>query len=300
MIYNKIDCKQSVKLAFSSIRPKHWAKNLIIFAGPFFSLKMFDSYNFSLLILAFIAWCLISSAVYLLNDIIDRKQDSLHPDKKTRPIASGLLDIKVAYALIILLSLLSMTISIWLSIILAIIIVLYFLINIIYSIYLKHKFVINIFCISFGFILRLVSGAVIIHVGLSRWIIICTLLLALLLSFSKRQLELISLGGNAAYYHMGLKDYNKKFIKYIPYVLVSSLVVYYTLYTVSHETIRRFGTRNLIYTIPFVIYGLFRYIYLAYIKKKGSDPIQIVLQDLPSVINILLWITIVGVIIYLK
>ncbi len=290
-----------IKLLWLSLRPKHWVKNFFIFAGPFFSLKMFNAYNLRQLLWGFLSWCLITSAIYLFNDIIDRRGDALHPDKKHRPLASGLLDVRLAYFFFFILTLFSIILSFRLNFIFATLIILYFLSNIFYSLYLKHIFILDVMCIAFGFVFRVISGAALINVGSSEWLIMCTFLLSLLLGFSKRQEEIASLGENAVYHRKVLKEYDKSLMQqYAPYILASSAIVCYMLYTVSAEAVRKFGTKNLIYTIPFVIYGLLRYIYVAYEKNKGADPTQVLFQDAPTVINILLWIITVGFIIYFK
>lgn len=289
-----------IKLLFLTLRPKHWVKNIFIFSGPFFSLKLFYVDNLSKLILGFIYWCLISSALYIFNDIIDRKQDALHPNKKTRPIASGLLNIKLAYLFWLSLSFISVFLGFKLNVNFAIFIILYFFTNLIYSLYLKHIFILDVMCIAAGFVFRVTSGAMLINVGSSEWLIMCTFLLSLLLGFSKRQEEITSLGENAVYHRRVLKDYDRGFLQYVPYVLVSSAILCYMLYTVSNEAVRKFGTKDLIYTTPFVIYGLLRYVYIAYEKNRGADPTQVLFQDVPIVINILLWIIASGSIIYFK
>jgi len=289
-----------IKFLFLSLRPKHWVKNLFIFAGPFFSLKLFDLHNLNLLILGFICWCLIASAMYLFNDIIDRKEDALHPNKKYRPVASGILDIKMVCLFWVLLSVFSIAAAFKLNKIFAIFIVLYLLVNVAYSSYFKHIFILDVMCIALGFVFRVISGAALIKVGSSEWLIMCTFLLSLLLGFGKRQEEISSLGENAVYHRKVLKEYDQGFLQYAPYVLLSSAIVCYMLYTVSSEAVRKFGTKNLIYTTPFVIYGLLRYVYVAYENNKGADPTQVLFQDVPTVINILLWVITVGFIIYVK
>lgn len=291
---------QKLKLLFLSLRPKHWVKNLFIFAAPFFSLKLFDKTSFSKAALGFVYWCLITSAMYLFNDIRDRTQDALHPHKKIRPIACGALDLKTAYVTFMLLSFVSIILSIKLDFKFSLFIILYFLINIIYTIYLKHVIILDVMCIAAGFVFRVASGAALVNVGLSEWIIMCTLLLSLFLGFGKRQEEIMSLEENAVHHRKVLKEYDKGFLEHIPYVLVSSTIVCYMLYTVSQEAVRKFGTKNLIYTTPFVIYGLFRYVYIAYEKKKGADPTQVLFQDMPTVINIILWFITTGFIIYIR
>ncbi len=289
-----------LKLIFISLRPKHWVKNLFIFAGPFFSLKLFIPYNLSRLVIAFFYWCLVTSAMYLFNDIKDRQEDVLHPRKKARPLASGKLDIRTAYLAFALLSFASIVFSIKLNFNFFIFIILYFFINVLYTVYLKHVIILDVMCIASGFVFRVASGAVLIGVGLSEWIIMCTFLLSLFLGFGKRQEEIMSLEEDAVRHRKVLKDYDRGFLEHVPYVLVSSTIVCYILYTVSQEAVRKFGTKNLIYTTPFVIYGLFRYVYIAYEKKKGADPTQVLFQDWPLVINISLWILAVGLIIYIR
>jgi 4-hydroxybenzoate polyprenyltransferase len=291
---------QRFKLLFLSLRPKHWVKNLFIFAGPFFSLKIFDLDNLSRLVIAFFCWCLVTSAMYLFNDIKDRQEDVLHPHKKARPLASGKLDVKDAYIAFALLSFSSIIFSIKLNFNFSIFVILYFLINVLYTVYLKHVIILDVMCIASGFVFRVASGAVLIGVGLSEWIIMCTFLLSLFLGFGKRQEEIMSLEEEAVRHRKVLKDYDKGFLEHVPYVLVSSTIVCYILYTVSQEAVRKFGTKNLIYTTPFVIYGLFRYVYIAYEKKKGADPTQVLFQDMPTVINIILWVITTGLIIYIR
>jgi len=288
------------RLLIISLRPRHWVKNLFIFAGPFFSLKLFKLENFEKLGLGLFYWCLLTSAMYLFNDIVDRKEDLLHPEKKKRPLASGNMNILMAYLLFILLSFISVIFSIKLDFYFSLFIILYFLVNIIYSIYLKHIFLLDVMCISSGFVFRVLSGAVLINVGFSEWLLMCAFLLSLLLGFGKRQEELTSLEDIAGLHRKVLKEYDKGFLEKVPYVLVSSTIVCYMLYTVSQEAIRKFGSKNLIYTTPFVIYGLLRYVYIAYEKKKGADPTQVLFQDLPTLINIALWLLTTGLIIYIK
>ncbi len=288
------------KAIFLTLRPKHWVKNLFIFTAPFFSLKLFQPQAFKETAAGFILWCLVTSAVYLLNDIIDRNEDIRHPQKKMRPLASGLISPNLAYLFFFLLSLVSIIASIKLNFYFSLFIISYFAINFLYSIYLKHVFIIDVMCISAGFVLRVASGAALVNVGLSEWIIMCTLLLSLFLGFGKRMEEITSLGEDAVYHRKVLKEYSHGFLERIPYVLVSATIVCYMLYTVSPEAVRKFGTKNLIYTTPFVIYGLFRYLYIVFEKYKGADPTRILFKDLPTVINIILWLITVGLIIYVR
>lgn len=291
---------QKLKLLFLSLRPKHWVKNLFIFAAPFFSLRIFEPATLLKSIAGFLCWCLVASALYVFNDIVDRKRDVLHPHKKNRPLASGKLKLKEAYMIFIFLSLVAIIFSGNLSPGFLLVIISYFIINIVYSLYLKEVFLLDVMCIAAGFVLRVASGAVLIDVVLSEWVIMCTLLLSLLLGFGKRQEEISSLEDEAVYHRKVLKEYNQGFLEHVPYALVSATMLCYMLYTVSSETVNRFGTKNLIYTSPFVIYGLMRYVYIAYEKEKGADPTQVFFHDLPTVLNIIAWLLAVGLVIYIK
>jgi len=281
------------------LRPHHWVKNLFIFAGPFFSLKLFAPGNAFTMSLGFVCWCLMTSAMYVFNDIVDRDSDTQHPQKKKRPLPSGAIGVRTAYALWLLLLLGSVLLASWLGREFFYGIFLYFAINLAYSLYLKHVIILDVMCIAAGFVLRVISGAVLIHVGFSEWLIMCAFMLSLLLGFSKRQEEITYLGVDAHSHRKVLKDYERGFLERIPYTLISATIVCYMLYTVSQEAVRKFGTKNLIYTAPFVIYGLFRYAYVAYEKNKGADPTQVLFQDLPTAVNIILWILATAFIIYL-
>jgi 4-hydroxybenzoate polyprenyltransferase len=289
---------KKIKLFFSSLRPWHWVKNLFIFVGPFFALKLFNLYNIIILLSGFLCWCLITSATYLFNDTLDKKQDFLHPLKKNRPVASGALSVKFAYFLFFLLAFFSVLLAQGLSRIFSIFIITYLLLNMVYSLYLKHVFLLDVMCIATGFVLRVISGAALIKVGFSEWIVMCAFLLSLFLGFGKRQEEISILKAQAIYHRKVLNDYDRSFLQHIPYVLASSTILCYMLYTVSNEAVRKFGTKDLIYTTPFVIYGMFRYIYIAFEKKHGADPTQVLFGDLPTLLNLILWIIAAGLIIY--
>jgi len=288
-----------IKLIFVSLRPRHWVKNIFIFAAPFFSLQLFHRENFFGLLAGFITWCMMTSAMYLFNDIIDKKYDTLHTLKKGRPIASGAIKPSVAFLWCAGLTAVSLYLGAGIKRDFAFYLALYLFINLAYSLYLKEVFILDVMAIAAGFVLRVVSGAVLVNVGVSEWIIMCTLLVSLFLGFGKRQEEITTLAQDAADHRPVLKSYDQGFLERIPYVLVSSTIVCYMLYTVSGEAIRKFGSKNLIYTTPFVIYGLFRYVYIAYEKEKGADPTQVIFSDRPTLVNILLWIIVTGLIIYM-
>lgn len=284
----------------SLLRPRHWVKNLFIFAGPFFSLQLFVPGNIILLCLGFVSWCLMTSAMYVFNDIADRESDTRHPQKKKRPLACKLLDLRLAYSLWFALSAASLLLAARLGAGFAYGVILYFAVNLAYSLYLKHVLILDVMCIAAGFVLRVLSGAVLIQVGFSEWLVMCAFMLSLLLGFGKRQEEITYLGEEAHSHRRVLKEYERGFLERVPYALIAATIVCYMLYTVSPEALRKFGTKNLIYTAPFVIYGLFRYAYVAYEKDKGADPTQVLFQDAPTAVNIILWLIATGLIIYLK
>ena len=235
---------RKIKFLFLSLRPKHWVKNLFVFVAPFFSRNLFNPQALMETFWGFACWCGISSALYLFNDITDRKQDLYHPHKSNRPLTSGKLRLWEAYVLFILLTFVSVLFSVQLCPSFSLFIIAYFLINLTYSLYLKHVFILDVMCIAAGFVLRVASGAALINVLLSEWVVMCTLLLSLLLGFGKRQEEITSLETEAVYHRRVLREYDREFLKFIPYTLLAATMLCYMLYTVSQETVARFGTKK--------------------------------------------------------
>jgi len=289
---------QNVYAILESLRPRHWIKNFVVFAGLLFSQNIF---NFPLLfkvIFAFLIFCLLSSSVYILNDLTDLEEDRRHPVKSRRPLASGRL--KASHAILILIFLIPflLGISYYLSLSFFFVVLAYFLLQLAYSFSLKHIVILDVFAIAFGFALRVVAGAVIINVEISSWLLICTILLALFLGFSKRRHELVVLEDGAQEHRKVLTDYSSYLLDQMISVVTASTVVSYALYTMSKETIEKFGTRNLIFTVPFVLYGIFRYLYLIHKKEEGGSPESILVTDKPLMVSILLWAIAVGIILY--
>lgn len=283
---------------WESLRPKQWTKNLFIFAGIIFSQNFFNFYMLSKTIFAFFTFCLLSGSVYILNDIVDIEQDRHYLLKSRRPIASGRFKISHAILVLITFAFFSLTISYSLNISFFLVVLSYLLLQLAYSFYLKRIVILDVFTIACGFALRVVAGATVINVDISSWLIICTILLALFLGLSKRRYELGVLGKKAQSYKKVLGEYNPHLLDRMIWVVAISSVVAYVFYTISEETVGRFATKNLIFTIPFVLYGIFRYLYLIYRKGVVGQIETALITDKPLLIDSLLWVVTVGIILY--
>lgn len=282
------------------MRPKQWIKNVVIFAALLFSQNLFNPGMAFLSFIAFLIFSLLSGGVYLFNDLIDIDEDIRHPQKSKRPLAAGLLSPSIVK--IAALSTISMSIigSFLINANFSIIITSYFLIQLAYSLFLKHVVIIDVFSIAAGFFLRVIAGGVVISVPLSSWILVCTFFISLFLALCKRRHEIIILEENAFDHRKVLEDYSIKLLDQMIGVVTSSSLIAYTLYTLSEETINKFNTPNLIYTIPFVLYGIYRYLYLVYRKEEGGQPEIIFFTDRPMLLNIFLYGLAVVVILYLQ
>ncbi len=272
------------------MRPEQWTKNIIVFAPLLFSNNLFNLTKDIKTFAGFIIFCMITSCSYLFNDLIDLEKDRLHPVKAKRPLASGNLHKSTAILLIGILCCLSLSLAFFINSLFGIIVLVYFLLNIGYSLCLKDVVILDVLTIAAGFVLRVLGGAVIISVIASQWLILCTILLSLFLGFSKRRHELVLLEGNASSHRKVLSNYSTLFLDQMVAVVTASTVVCYALYTMSQDTIEKLGTSKLIYTVPFVLYGIFRYLYLVYQKDEGGNPSEVLFTDKPMIINIILWI----------
>jgi 4-hydroxybenzoate polyprenyltransferase len=281
-----------------TLRPQQWVKNLFVLVPLLFAQHLFDPIAVARAVIAFFCFCLVSSSVYMLNDLKDREHDRLHPQKRSRPLAAGELSVSVACGGIVALLLMALAGGLLLDPTLALIFVSYWLINLLYSIWLKHQVILDVFTIASGFVLRVIGGAVVIEVEMSHWLLLCATLLALFLGFSKRRHEIDFLGERSASHRQVLDQYSRGFLDMIIGIVTTSTVMSYALYTVSEETVRRFHTKGLLLTVPFVLYGIFRYLYLVYQKDQGGDPTQNVLTDPGLIINICLWVVVTGILLY--
>jgi len=280
------------------MRPKQWTKNIFIFAGILFSQNLFCAPLLLKSILAFLIFCVLSGAAYLLNDVADLKEDRNHPLKAKRPLASGRLKTSHALGAFALLSLLSLVSSWGLDFSFFLIALGYFSLQITYSFFLKHRVIIDAISVALGFVLRVVAGAVVIDVTISSWLIVCTILLALFLALSKRRHELIVLNEEARSHRIILREYTPYLLDQMISVVTASTLVAYCLYTISDTTIEKFGTKNLVLTVPFVLYGIFRYLYLIHRKEAGGSPENTFITDKPLLFDIFLWVMVVGIILY--
>ncbi len=272
-----------------SLRPAQWAKNLFVLAPLVFGDLLLDGSAAVRAGLALLAFCCASSAVYLVNDLRDREEDRLHPLKRLRPLAAGTLGVPAAVAAMALLAAAAAGLAVWLGWPFVRLLGAYLALNVLYTLWFKHMVILDVMSISLGFVLRVEAGAVAAGVGVSRWLFLCTTFLALFLAFSKRRHEITLLAGAASGQRPVLDHYSPAFLDQMINVVTASSVVSYALYAVSPETQEKFGSQNLVYTIPLVLYGIFRYLYLMYQRAGERNPTEAILRDPPFLINILLW-----------
>jgi 4-hydroxybenzoate polyprenyltransferase len=286
-----------------AMRPKQWTKNGILFFALAFTLNEYwtpfspEMYRYiGLASLAFAIFCLLSGAVYLINDVADIEKDRLHPTKRNRPIASGKISPRTALVAAGVLIVVSLGGAFALSLPLGAICAAYLIIQIAYTFVLKHIVLLDVFTIAAGFVLRAVAGAVVIQVAISPWLYLVTVLLSLFLGFSKRRHELILLNDQATNHRQILREYSPELLEEILSVVTSSTVMAYMLYTFTYEKLPQ--NHAMMLTIPFVLYGIFRYLYLVHLRSGGGSPEEILLGDRPFLINIVLWMASVVAILY--
>ncbi len=280
------------------LRPEQWMKNLFVAAPVFFSQRLLEPEAVLMTLAAFGLFCAMSSSVYLLNDLQDYAQDRLHPRKRLRPYAAGQISARSLWIAMVGLWLIGMIGALALSPLVATILLSYWLLNVVYSWRLKHVVIVDVFAVSAGYLLRIMAGAASIHGGVSTWLLICTTLLALFIALCKRRHELVLLEDGASGHRHVLTDYPMPFLEAMIGILTASALVSYILYTVSEEIVARFGSSGLLLTVPFVLYGFFRYLYLVYHREEGGDPTHSILTDRSMMANLLLWVVTVGVILY--
>lgn len=287
-----------IKSALISMRPGQWVKNLIIFLPLIFGKGLFIPGAFVKTLAAFFLFSLTTSVSYLVNDMIDFEKDKVHAVKSRRPIASGAVSLKQAKILALSLGILCFPASFLLDRYFGFVLVGYAAFNLVYSKILKKVVIIDVFCIGLFFSLRVMAGSVITGIRLSHWIIFMVILLALFLGFTKRRQELGVLETKAPYHRDVLAKYNVYFLDQMTAVLTSSIVIFYALYTVDQRTMKEFGTNHLMLSIPFVYYGVFRYLYIIHKQPIQDDPTGILLSDRPMQINLALWIAVCVAVVY--
>ena len=285
-----------IKLA----RPKQWIKNFFVFAPLLFSRHVFELEYLIPSISAFFIFSLASSAVYIINDIMDVESDRAHPKKKYRPIATGEVSIKQAMVFLIILLGIIITALFFQRPIFSAVIIIYFITNLLYSLKVKSIVLLDVFFISFGFMLRVLGGAAAIAVPISSWMVLTTIFISLFLAISKRRGELSQSinQNNIEKQRKVLKEYSVEFADQLNTIAAAGTIISYALYTVSERTVSTFGTDKLIYTTPFVIYGIFRYMYLMHQKNLGESPTTIVTKDLPIILDVMAWFLFSVLIIY--
>ena len=281
----------------ASLRPRQWVKNLFLFAGLVFGQKLFTPAVWTAGA-AFLIFCGLSGAVYLLNDVADRGRDRLHPDKRHRPVAAGHLSVSTAVTAAIVLIVAGLVASVWLSRGFALAALSYVALLTAYSAWLKHLVIVDVLVVAIGFVLRAVAGALAVQVAISGWLLICTFLIALFLALGKRRHEVLTLEGAAPQHRAILAEYSAALLDQMIAVVTASTVTAYALYTMSPETVAKFHTALLPATLPFVLYGIFRYLYLLYQRHLGGNPADAVLRDRALLLNTLLWTGSVLLIIY--
>jgi 4-hydroxybenzoate polyprenyltransferase len=289
-----------IKEIIKSLRPYQWTKNFFVFAPLIFSENVF---NFPLTlksIVAFALFCVLSGAIYIWNDLRDIDEDKLHPVKSQRPLASGRLEKTPAVVAFVFLCVLGLGLSFVLNLNFFFLALGYVLLQLAYSGWLKHVVILDVLLVAAGFLIRVIAGGVAIGVEISAWLLICTFLLALFIALSKRRHELIFLEKDASNHRPILKEYSPYLLDQMISVVTASTVIAYCLYTISEETIAKFGSSNLIFTVPFVLYGIFRYLYLIHQKCEGGSPESLLIKDKPFFIAILLWIVSSILILYVE
>jgi len=290
--------ENGLKQILISMRPKQWTKNAILFAALIFSKNLFHAQSSLRVLEAFILFTLLSGSVYIFNDLMDIEKDRCHPKKSQRPLASGKLKPTNAIIASILIGITGLVFSFLLNLRFGMVVFSYIILQLAYTLSLKHIIILDVFSVAAGFLLRVLAGAVVIDVPVSTWLLVCTMLLALFLSFCKRRHELVNLEAEAVNHRESLKAYSTYLLDQMIAVVTASTLISYALYTMSTETVQRFGTTNLKYTIPLVLFGIFRYLYLIHQKDEGGNPESIILKDKPMILNIFFYMIIVGLILY--
>ena len=274
---------------FVSLRPDQWHKNLIVFAALIFAVKLLDPAAAAKATAAFLIFCALSGAVYLINDVADRDQDRQHPIKKMRPIASGDLSPGTAIVVAVVLSATALAAAFMLRPAFGVAAAAYLALFVVYTRSLKHIVVLDVMTIALGFVLRAVAGGLVISVHISNWLLVCTMLGALFMGFAKRRHEITLLAEGAKGHRRILEEYDPYLLDQMIGVVAAATMVAYIIYCASPETRAYFGTEWMVLTTPFPIYGLFRYLYLVHRKSGGGNPSDLLISDRPLLACWLLW-----------
>jgi len=289
-----------IGILIQQMRVRQWVKNLVLFAGVIFAHQFTDLHEVERSALGFVCFCLLSSAVYILNDLVDLEMDRVHPKKRNRPLASGRISRSAASILMVVLCLASAAVAFLLGMRFAQVAGAYLLLNILYTLVFKRVAMVDVLAISIGFVLRAVAGVAVLRqpVDLSPWLLLCTFFLALFLAVSKRRHERVLLQDQAEQHRKILLEYPPELVDQLIPVVTAATVISYSIYTVSPGTAERVGGFDLVYTVPFVVFGVFRYLYIVFRRKEGGSPTETLVTDLPLLINVVLWMLAVLWILY--
>ncbi|MGM0484425.1 MAG: decaprenyl-phosphate phosphoribosyltransferase [Candidatus Krumholzibacteriota bacterium] len=288
-------------LIIISMRPKQWIKNLLVLAGVVFARKFTAFPMIMRSLIGFALFCMMSGAVYILNDIFDRREDKEHPSKKHRPIPSGKLGVSAAALSASAAILISLTAAYFMGLEFFLFAVFFLVVNLLYSLLLRKMVILDIMGISFSFLARAGAGVAILHpvapdIEFSPWLWICTLFLSLFLAICKRRSEYFVLE-NAGSHRKALRQYSGHLLDQLVGLTATATLISYSIYTVWPRTVQEYGTMNLVFTIPFVVFGLMRYLYLVYNRMKGGDPSAVLLTEKQIMVDVFLWITVTLIII---
>ena len=279
----------TIRLLLASVRPEQWTKNLLVFAGVVFGGRLMEPRADAIAVATFAIFCALSGAVYLFNDVADREADQNHPLKRERPIASGQLSTTTAVIAGLVLGIAGVQAAFMIRTDLGFIAATYLALLLAYSAALKHVVIVDVLVIAAGFVLRAIAGAVAVDVPIGHWLLVCTTLLALFIALSKRRHELTLLAEGATEHRRILEEYSPYLLDQMIGVVTSSTLIAYTVYATSADTAVRLGTAKLGLTIPFVLYGIFRYLYLVHQKRGGGSPATLLLADRPLMACVALW-----------
>jgi 4-hydroxybenzoate polyprenyltransferase len=270
----KVSILETIKLLILQLRPKQWTKNLLLFAAPIFSIKEIGSEDVAAVILGFFLFSFVAGSIYILNDYMDRDADRKHPEKRCRPMASGRLSPGLAIVFGGLLFTASLISAFAISPLFMALLLFYFALNVAYSIRLKHVVIIDIMIIAAGFVMRAIAGGLVIHVNFTPWFLLCTMLLSLFLAISKRRHEFILLQAHKGNHRKVLESYSADLLNQLNTIVATATIMSYSLFTFTSN-----HTVHLMWTIPFVIYGIFRYLFLIHMKDQGGAPEKVLVED---------------------
>jgi 4-hydroxybenzoate polyprenyltransferase len=287
-----------IQALLQTMRPKQWAKNIFVFGALVFDKKLFEPVFFLRTLAAFVMFCLFSSTVYIINDLGDIEKDRQHPVKRNRPLASGRLRSSAAIGTVVGLLVVLLPLAFVLDVWFGIIVLAYLVNNLVYTFWLKNVVIVDVLSVAAGFVLRVGAGVVVIPTErFSPWIYVCMTLLALFLGFGKRRHELALLASNANNHRRVLDDYSLPFLDEMMGVVTASTVMAYAIYTFSAKGLP--SNHSMMLTVPFVLYAIFRYLYLIHVRGEGGAPEEILLSDLPFLVDVTLWGILVVVLLYL-